>query len=567
MLDDDERVAEVAQLLERVQELFVVALVQADARLVEDVQHPHQARADLSGQTDALGLAAGECRGRARERQIAEADARQKAQTGADLLEDALGDQAVLLAEREAVDEFQRLDDGQIREIRDAHAADRHGQRRLLQTSAVAGGAVHLGHALLDIGAHGGALRLLVAALEVIDDALELALDDAVALVALVAQLKRLALRAVEDGVHGLLRQVPERIGQLEMIALGQRLEIHAGDRVPADVVPAGGDDAAVHDREIGVGHDELRIDQKLHAEPRTGRAGAVRVVEGEQARLQLLDGDAAVLAGVVLRKAQQLVPPGYVDVEQAAGEPQRRLRRVRQTADDLWLDDKAVHHDLNVMLLVFLEPDLLGQIVGNAVDAGADIARTPRVLEYLRVLALFPADHRTHELELRACGQLHDAVNDLVDRLLPDLAPAFRTVRHADARPQQTHVVVDLRHRAHRGARVARGGFLVDGDGRGQAVNVVHVRLVHLPQKHPGVGAQALDIATLALGVDRVEGERGLAAARQARDHHELVARDLHVDVFQIVLPRALDENALLHFCSLFPAECRPFPMCCDLR
>ncbi|GMA39470.1 hypothetical protein GCM10025883_15150 [Mobilicoccus caccae] len=64
MLDDDECVAEVAQPGEGADEALVVALVQADGRLVEDVEHPDQARADLRGQADALGLPAREGRRR-----------------------------------------------------------------------------------------------------------------------------------------------------------------------------------------------------------------------------------------------------------------------------------------------------------------------------------------------------------------------------------------------------------------------------------------------------------------------------------------------------------------------
>ena len=60
VLDHDHRVAQLAQPLERRQQPGVVALVQADRRLVEDVQHAHQAGADLGGQPDPLRLAAGE---------------------------------------------------------------------------------------------------------------------------------------------------------------------------------------------------------------------------------------------------------------------------------------------------------------------------------------------------------------------------------------------------------------------------------------------------------------------------------------------------------------------------
>ncbi len=58
MLDHDDRVAEVAQVLQRVEQAGIVALVQADTGLVEHVEHAGQARADLRRQPDALALAA-----------------------------------------------------------------------------------------------------------------------------------------------------------------------------------------------------------------------------------------------------------------------------------------------------------------------------------------------------------------------------------------------------------------------------------------------------------------------------------------------------------------------------
>ena len=71
---------------------------------------------------------------------------------------------------------------------------------------------------------------------------------------------------------------------------------------------------------------------------------------------------------------------------------------------------------------------------------------------------------------------------------------------------------------------------------------------LLHQLEELPRIGGQALDIAALALGIDRVEGERGLARARQPGDHHQAVARQLDIDVLEIVLPRAADPDLLLH-------------------
>src|SRR5699024_12343299 len=61
VLDHDEGVAEVLEFVERFDQPTVVALVQTDRGLVEDVEDADQSRAALSGQADALGLTAGEC--------------------------------------------------------------------------------------------------------------------------------------------------------------------------------------------------------------------------------------------------------------------------------------------------------------------------------------------------------------------------------------------------------------------------------------------------------------------------------------------------------------------------
>ena len=82
VLDDDDGVADVAQALERRDHLDVVLRVQADARLVEHVEHAHQPGADLRRQADALRLAARERARAAVEVQVVEADAEQQLERG-----------------------------------------------------------------------------------------------------------------------------------------------------------------------------------------------------------------------------------------------------------------------------------------------------------------------------------------------------------------------------------------------------------------------------------------------------------------------------------------------------
>ncbi len=103
----------------------------------------------------------------------------------------------------------------------------------------------------------------------------------------------------------------------------------------------------------------------------------------------------------------------------------------------------------------------------------------------------------------------------------------AAAAVELGGAREEQLEVVVQLGHRADRGARGAHRVGLVDGDGRRDALDRVDLRLVHAVEELPRVGAEGLDVAALALGVERVEDERGLPRARNAGHHDQFPGRD----------------------------------------
>src|SRR5690606_7630712 len=97
-----------------------------------------------------------------------------------------------------------------------------------------------------------------------------------------------------------------------------------------------------------------------------------------------------------------------------------------------------------------------------------------------------------------------------------------------------------------------------------------------HHLQELAGIGRQALDIAPLPLGIDGVEGERRLARAGQAGHDDQLVARQVEIDVLEVVLARAAngDEFLVRHgpVCRLTserPASwpARPRIWCCWCR
>ncbi len=231
-----------------------------------------------------------------------------------------------------------------------------------------------------------------------------------------------------------------------------------------------------------------------------------------------------------------------------AVGQFQRRLHRVRQPLLGAGLHRQAVDHHLDVVLLLLLQRRRVGERIHHAVDAHPAVALAVELVEEVDELALAGAHHRREHLEPQALVHREHLVDDLLRSLPGDPLIAHRAVRSPGARIQQAQIVVDLGDGADRGARVAVGGLLVDGDRGRQALDEVDVGLVHLTEELPGVRRQRLDVAPLALGEDGVEGQRRLAGPGQPGEHDQGITRQVEIDASQVVLTRTLDYQALSH-------------------
>ena len=113
VFDDDDRVAEVAEFGERIEQALIVARVKANGRFVEDVQHADEAAADLAGEADALRFAAGKRGGRAASNgdMIFEADVEQEAEAAAEFFEDLFGDLLFVAFENDVGEELDGVGD------------------------------------------------------------------------------------------------------------------------------------------------------------------------------------------------------------------------------------------------------------------------------------------------------------------------------------------------------------------------------------------------------------------------------------------------------------------------
>ena len=269
-----------------------------------------------------------------------------------------------------------------------------------------------------------------------------------------------------------------------------------------------------------------------------------------------LLEADAAVGAGQVLGEGDGLVvlgvtrPVHHEHLGRPPGQLERRLDRLGQALAHVVTPDEAVDDHLDGVHLVAGQGHLgpVGQLQGDAVDPDPGEALLGQVVEQRGVLALAAPHHRGQDLEPRALGELEHPVDDLLGGLARHGPPADRAVGVADAGVEQAQVVVDLGDGPHRRAGVAGGRLLVDGDGRRETLDEVHVGLVHLAQELTGVGRERLDVAALALGVDGVEGEGGLPRPRQPGEDDQPVPGQVEGDVAQIVLAGPANDQTVGH-------------------
>ena len=396
--------------------------------------------------------------------------------------------------------------------------------------------------------AHHARIGFAIAAFEVGQDAFEGVLAaDARAVAGDVAELDDFLATAVEQDVPDAFRQFAVGLLAVELVVLRQALQ-HG--KVPG-IAPVPAADRAAGQAQIRIAHHALGIEELLDAKTVAARAGTGRIVEGEQPRLEFGNAEAAHRAGEAVGKQHfgwrvRGVRIHRCHADYAIGQLQRGFERLGEALLDVLAHLETVDDDFDGVLAAQVELGRVVEFADRAIDPRAHVALGAQFRQQLHVLALARLHHRGEQHEPRAFGQCQRLVHHLADGLRQQVAAVGRAARGAGTGVQQAQVVVDLGDRADRGARVVRGGLLFDRDGRRQALDVVHVGLVHHRQELSGIGRQGFHVAALALGIDRVESQRGLAGAGQAGDHDQPVPGQVQVQVLEVVGPRAADTDVL---------------------
>ena len=477
--------------------------MQADAWFIKDVEDTHQAGPDLRCQADALCLATGEAARGAVEGEVAESDIAQESQSRAHFLEDRTCDCPGTRTEGrfQVTEECIGLKDGPGDGPRDVVVTDRHAATGRFQSCTFAGRARPAHRVAFDLLLDGCRLGLGVASLEVGDhpfegdacfaDAPDAPCTPATAGASAGGSVQDEGQLILGEGVHGLFH------GEAGCTTDGG----HKQQGVTVTVVRPRRDGPFL-ERKVAVRDHEVGIDLKGCAEASAVRAGAVRTVEAETARLGRVEGDPARHASELLGEQEVVGPrtpfadtpvdPAYLpDPSPDAGGGRRGLRDGGGAGGGYHVDeyltgcklegglqgigkavakvrpgDEAVNDDLDVM-------DALGVYLGNLIN-GVDGAVNPDagessgagVINDRLALALASAPDRGKQDQARAGGQGGNGVNHLRDGLRLDATPALGAMGNTDAGVEEAQVVVDFGNGADRRSWVARYGLLVDGDG-----------------------------------------------------------------------------------------------------
>src|SRR5690606_39020300 len=208
-----------------------------------------------------------------------------------------------------------------------------------------------------------------------------------------VLELDLLLAAAVQHDLLLFRRELVPRRLDIDLVRLRERL--NELEVVDVAAVPAA--DRAVRERQVAVMDDARGIEKLLHAQSRAGGARASRIVEGEQARLELRNAVAADLAGEAVREHERfaLRLVHEADASGAVRQAQRRFERLGQALRDVRTHLHAIDDGFDRVLAFRVELWRGVELDDVAVDARADESLPAELFDDLCVLALALVDQR----------------------------------------------------------------------------------------------------------------------------------------------------------------------------
>ncbi len=569
MLHDEDGVAAIAQPFHHADQLAHVARVESDAWLIEHEERVDERIAEAGGEIDPLDFAAAEGPRGAVQREVAKADFQQVGEADEDAIAELLGG-IIAGGQWQTLEESMGFGEGEVVDLGDGEGggwriarwgtkfnfADKCvpkcnlGTRRTplqlprqclrLESRAMADGAAFVSAIAGEEDADVHLVGLRLHPLEIALNAIPAACFPEFIQGCAIAQ-----FAFDDEGLHprfqiakGLVDGNAARLAMAEQILL-------AFDRDAA--LPRF--HHAIADADPAIGQGAFVVDLDGAAEAATGGAGALGIVEGEKRGRGLAERRAIVGADPGGGEAELGyfggAPGSYSQHLHLAGAvTQPRFDRLGETGAVLRLHEHAILDHAQDRRRDFLFAHRFIGALNFAVDPDAQEALLLESGENRRQAGLARHWQGKADENLLAGARRQHLFGDLGGTQRPDLATAMGTGQRGQPGEEELQVIGNFRHGPDGAARGLDGVALLNGDGRRETFDVVDLRFVHALQELAGVGREGFDVAALALGVERVEGEGGFPGTAQPGYDGEGMVGNIDVDILEVVLARAANSD-----------------------
>ena len=288
MLHNDQRVAKIAQMMQSGDQPLIVTLVQADGWFVEHIHHAHQTGTDLGRQTNTLRLAARQGFGGTRQCQIVQSDVVEESKTGTNLLQHLAGDLRGRPFKLQAVHPCEACLSGHVAHIGNGFPANGHRQHFRTKPTALACLTRYFTHIRFVILLHLIGVGLVMPTHQRTHHAFETGGIFAHTTPTVTIRDLHLEITPIHNGLTGLFRKILPRGVEIETHLIAEPLK-HMAIIFAGAFGHAPRFDGVLIQCLAGIGNHQFRINLQLVSDARAYRAGTVRGVERERARLNLI--------------------------------------------------------------------------------------------------------------------------------------------------------------------------------------------------------------------------------------------------------------------------------------
>ena len=187
-------------------------------------------------------------------------------------------------------------------------------------------------------------------------------------------------------------------------------------------------------------------------------------------------------------------------------------------------------------MHLVAVELHSAYHFLDFSIHTYIEITFAAHTLEEFAIVSLALANQRSQQEDGLAGIFIKNHIDDLFFGVFHHLFTAAVAVGCTGTGKEQTEIIVNLGSGTNGRTRVLVGGLLLDADDRTQTGNLIYIRALHIAQEVAGIGRESLYVAALSLGKDGIESQRRLARTRKSGYHGEGVARNLNINILEVV-------------------------------